>query len=66
MTTPGDVPPLHVRVMGVTIEIAAADEDTRSRLARQWSRAAVAAPSDEAADTVHAPSGPSESEDARD
>ena len=66
MTTPGDVPPLHVRVMGVTIEIAAADEDTRSRLARQWSRAAVAAPSDEAADTVHAPSGPAELEDARD
>lgn len=66
MTSPGDVPPLHVRVMGVTIEIAAADEDTRSRLARQWSRAAVATPSDEAADTVHAPSGPAESEDARD
>jgi hypothetical protein len=52
--------------MGVTIEIAAADEDTRSRLARQWSRAAVGAPSDEAVDIVHAPSGAAESKDAGD
>ena len=66
MTTPGDVPSLHVRVMGVTIEIAAADEDTRDRLARQWSRALVAAAPDGAADTVPAPSGAPEWVDVRD
>jgi hypothetical protein len=47
VTAPGDVLPLHVRVMGVTVAIDASDEDTRARLARQWSRAVTTEPLDE-------------------
>jgi len=33
VTPVGDVPPLHVRVMGMTVEIAVPDPETRTRLA---------------------------------
>ena len=33
--------PLRLRVMGVTVDARTPDEDTRSRLARQWSRAVL-------------------------
>ena len=33
--------PLRLRVMGVTVDASAPDEETRARLARQWSRAVL-------------------------
>lgn len=54
MTADSDVPPLHVRVMGVTVAIESPDETTRARLARQWSRALVPTGDGPAARTVHA------------
>ena len=66
MTTPGDVPPLHVRVMGVTIAIDAEDRETRSRLAAQWSRATVSGPQAPVSGRVRADAGPLESAHARD
>jgi hypothetical protein len=41
VTAEGDVPPLHVRAMGVTVRINVADHESRDRLARQWVRALV-------------------------
>jgi hypothetical protein len=48
------VPPLHVRVMGVTVAIESPDEATRARLAHQWSRAVVPADEGAPARTVQA------------
>ena len=66
MTAAPDVPPLHVRVMGVTVAIDVPDEATSARLARQWSRALVPAGGGPAGETVQAGSSPSEDLDARD
>ncbi|MEO6510653.1 MAG: hypothetical protein ABIO16_06660, partial [Nocardioides sp.] len=55
-----DVPPLHVRVMGVTVAIDCPDEETRDRLARQWSRALVPVEAGPALRTVHAQAGADE------
>ncbi len=41
MQPEGDIP-LRLRVMGVTVDARMPDEDTRVRLARQWSRAVLA------------------------
>lgn len=35
-------PPLRLRAMGVTVEVGVADEEIRTRLAHQWSRAVLA------------------------
>ena len=37
------VEPLHLRVMGVVVRLDVPDEETRERLAQQWSRAVVGA-----------------------
>jgi hypothetical protein len=60
------VPPLHVRAMGVTVEIAVPDQATRDRLAHQWSRAAVVAPGEPPAARTTAQPGPPETEESRD
>jgi hypothetical protein len=39
---PDDGIPLRLRVMGVTVDTRTPDEDTRARLARQWSRSVLA------------------------
>ena len=66
MTSPPAVPPLHVRVMGVRIAIAADDHETRDRLAHQWARAVVPTSGETAARRVPAPTAPAEETDARD
>ncbi len=66
MTSDPRVPPLHVRAMGVTVEIAVPDQPTRDRLARQWSRAVVPAPDEPAAAHTTAQPGPKETEASRD
>jgi hypothetical protein len=63
-TTVG-VAPLHLSVMGVTVEVEVPDQETRERLAHQWSRALVEAPGP-AVGPVRAPAGPSETSPARD
>ena len=60
------MPPLHVRAMGVTVEIAVPDQATRDRLAHQWSRAVVVAPDEPAAARTTAQPGPPETEASRD
>jgi hypothetical protein len=66
VTPDGDVPPLHVRVMGVTVEIAVPDTETRTRLAHQWSRAVVEDLTDEPDGHVEAPAGSPAHRDATD
>ncbi len=56
-----DVPPLLVRALGVVVAIAAPDEETRERLARQWSRAVVVEPDQDPVATVDVPKGVSDS-----
>jgi hypothetical protein len=50
--SPPQVAPLDVRVMGVVVRIAAEDDETRGRLARQWSRARVETTDDDPAVTL--------------
>jgi hypothetical protein len=66
--TDNAVPPLIVRVMGVTVAIEVPDEETRERLARQWSRAVVAPPpgQDGVDQHVQAANGPHERRAAHD
>jgi hypothetical protein len=66
VTSDPAVPPLHVRAMGVTVEIAVPDQPTRDRLAHQWSRAVVAAPDEPAAEHTTAQPGPPDTEASRD
>jgi hypothetical protein len=66
VTSADAVPPLHVRVMGVTVAIESPDEETRARLAHQWSRAVVPAEDGPAARTVQALDGPPELQEAHD
>jgi len=66
VTSEPTVPSLHVRSMGVVVEIRVPDQPTRDRLARQWSRAVVPEPAESAAGRTTASTGPPESEAARD
>jgi hypothetical protein len=60
------VPPLTVRVMGVTVAITVPDEATRARLARQWSRALVTGEGAEPDKTVQAHAQSPDKQDAED
>jgi hypothetical protein len=53
VTAAADVPPLLVRAMGEVVAIEVPDQETRDRLAHQWSRAVVQTDAPAAA-TVHA------------
>lgn len=66
VTAEGDVPPLHVRAMGVVVEVAVPDRESRERLARQWSRALVPAAAGEAVATISAWEGDADNELSRD
>ena len=57
---------LHVRAMGVTVEIAVPDQQTRDRLAHQWSRAVVEAPDEPAQARTTARPAPGDTEAFRD
>jgi hypothetical protein len=63
-----DVPPLHVRAMGVIVRIAVPDHESRDRLARQWSRALVAPDQtdDHPVATISAWEGGADNESSRD
>jgi hypothetical protein len=60
------VPSLHVRAMGVNVEIAVPDQQTRDRLAHQWSRAVAVAPDQPAVARTTAQPGPADTEASRD
>ena len=60
-----DVEPLRLRVMGVTVEVAAPDRPTRDRLAHQWSRA-VHETGSEPVESITATAGTASSQAAQD
>jgi hypothetical protein len=67
VTAEGDVPPLHVRAMGVTVRIMVPDQESHDRLARQWSRAFVPLDAgDEVVATISAYEGDADNESVRD
>ncbi len=57
---------LYVRAMGVTVEIAVPDQQTRDRLAHQWSRAVVESPDEPAQARTTAGPAPGDTETFRD